>query len=436
LVDSSAKERTDRSRVFRLLDRSRAHAIGPREPGGEWSRHWPLVVSAAFGMSIGSVAIFALGQFIAPMESEFGWGRTQISAVVSLPALMMCLTAGPLGRAIGRHDLRHLAILGTALCAAAIAAFSAVGENYSGWLALWMVYALGAAIAAPTLWVAATAIVFERDRSFAMTVVLCGAGLSSAFVPMLSRALIDASDWRMAFRWLALIWGGTCLALILAFFRDGRRAPLASGAARPAAAEATSLPLRKLIASPIVLQLTIAIFLATTVIAGLMVSLAPLLVDGGMAPTQAANIVGSLGFGVISGKLGSGRLFERLNVMVIVAGVTGSLALACIILDFSGLPAGLVALGCFALGLSSGGLMAIAACLPARLFAPGEFGAVYGWLIGVMGASSIVGPLSAGLAHDLLGSYRVVLWTGVAVAALAAVLLGNVGLRSQKAASA
>jgi MFS family permease len=329
--------------------------------------------------------------------------------------------------------LRYLAIIGIVLCTGAIAGFSVVGHSYSGWLALWVVYATGAAVTAPTLWVAAVANVFEKDRSFAMTVVLCGAGLSSAFAPILSRFLIDGTDWRTAFRWLALIWGGGCLVLSLVCFRDKRG--ISSGERKVAVAASDEVPLRELIASAPVMRLSAAVFLAMTVIAGLMVSLSPLLVDGGMAPKQAAQVAGTLGFGVIAGKLGSGRMFERLSLPVMTGGVMGALALACIVLGFSHLPIGLVALGCFALGLSSGGLMAISACLPARLFGPGQFGAVYGWLIGVMGGSSIIGPLSAGLAHDLLGSYKAVLWSGLAIAGLSFILLSHVGKPMQKVAA-
>lgn len=371
-------------------------------------------------MSIGSVAIYALGQFVQPMELEFGWSRTQITAVVSFPALAMFLSAGLLGRAINRFDLRLLAIGGITLCGVSIAGFSLTGSEYGVWLALWAAYALGAAVAAPTLWVTASATVFEGDRSFAMTVVLCGAGLSSALAPMLSRLLIDTVGWRIAFRWLALIWAGGCLALVLACFRD-RRQTRFGGNRIVSPAEAP--PLRGLIASSPVIRLTAAIFLAMTVLAALMVSLSPLLIDGGMAPRLAAEVAGLLGLGVIAGKLGSGRLFERLSLSVITSFVGGALAAACLILVLPGLPTGLMALGCFSLGLASGGLMAISACLPARLFTPAEFGVVYGWLIGVMGASSIVGPLLAGLVRDLFGSYKPVLWSGIAIAAIAATLL-------------
>jgi predicted MFS family arabinose efflux permease len=305
-----------------------------------------------------------------------------------------------------------------------------VGGDYTGWVAAWAVYSIGAAVTAPTLWVTAAARAFERDRSFAMTVVLCGVGLASTFGPALSRFLIDSSDWREAFRWLALIWGGGCLALCLLWFRSK---PIATPAARGAAAAATGpVAARTLIASAAVVQLTAAVFLVMTVLAGLMVSLSPLLVDGGMPQSTAAKVAGALGLGVITGKLGSGRIFEKLRVPVLAGMVMAALALACVVLGLTGLPTALVALGCFALGMSSGGLMAISACLPARLFDQREFGVVYGWLIGVMGAASIAGPLCASLVHDWLGSYRLVLWSGIAVAALGAILLSSASRSSMQ----
>ena len=50
---------------------------------------------------------------------------------------------------------------------------------------------------------------------------------------------------------------------------------------------------------------------------------------------------------------------------------------------------------------------------------------ISGALMSVMGLSSIVGPVLAGVIFDAYRSYAPLLWAGVAVAAGAAVLLGS-----------
>lgn len=52
-----------------------------------------------------------------------------------------------------------------------------------------------------------------------------------------------------------------------------------------------------------------------------------------------------------------------------------------------------------------------------------RFGTVYGSMLSVMALAGIVGPLAAGMSHDLLGSYLLLLWVGLGLAILSALLL-------------
>jgi MFS family permease len=113
----------------------------------------------------------------------------------------------------------------------------------------------------------------------------------------------------------------------------------------------------------------------------------------------------------------------------------GSLALGCIILHYTQLPVFVVGLACFALGAASGSTMTVTACLTTRLFRSQDFGTVYGTLLSVMALAGIVGPLLAGVVYDSFGSYRNLIWLGLAVAVVASVLLALAG-RAGSAAEA
>ncbi|ATE63842.1 hypothetical protein [Rhizorhabdus dicambivorans] len=54
-----------------------------RPPGSardEWQAAWPTVVAAAVGQAFCTSHIYSLGLFIAPLEQQFGWSRTQITS--------------------------------------------------------------------------------------------------------------------------------------------------------------------------------------------------------------------------------------------------------------------------------------------------------------------------------------------------------------------
>src|SRR5579871_5586269 len=85
---------------------------------------WLLIVTSMIGVSLSGSVIYALGQFMAPLEAAFGWSRTQTSVGVSISALGTCLISAFLGRLVDRVNLRHIAIPGVLLCSISIAAFS------------------------------------------------------------------------------------------------------------------------------------------------------------------------------------------------------------------------------------------------------------------------------------------------------------------------
>ncbi len=199
----------------------------PTTAAGEWARHWPLVLASVAGASLASSAIYGLGQFLAPLESAFGWSRTQVMAGISASAFAGFLLSGVLGRIIDGYSARVIAIAGLLLTALSIAGFSLVAGNYAAWLGIWVVSAIGGTMTSPIVWIAAINGVFDKGRSMATGVVLSGTGISMFLGPPVARYLVDNFGWQHAFQLQALIWGGISLAMTVLFFHDSR--PVGAG---------------------------------------------------------------------------------------------------------------------------------------------------------------------------------------------------------------
>ena len=77
---------------------------------------------------------------------------------------------------------------------------------------------------------------FTAARGLAIAIVLSGSGISSFVVPNLANALVEDHGWRLAYLYLAGIWGVVALPLVVLFLkisRDTQAEPAEEIAAQP-----------------------------------------------------------------------------------------------------------------------------------------------------------------------------------------------------------
>ena len=402
--------------------------MGAKAPKGEWAANWPLVLSCAVGVSGPSVALFALGQFMTPLANEFGWSRTEVSIGFSISLVLGVFSSPFIGRLTDLMNARTLALIGCVLGGLATAVLSLTTGDTNVWIALWMLKALATMLIGPVIWLSVLPAVFKRHRSLATALALSGQSLAATFAPALSRYLISAYGWRLAFDLLALIWYGSMLALALFFFFDRReraprKPPAAAGAGEAKPKDASVWAVFR---SPTFLKLAFVIFVAKTMTLGDMVHLSPALTDRGFGPIEAAKIVGIAGVASMIGKVCVGWLFDRLSIFKVSAVIMAVFALACVLLGLLHLQVWWALAACAAIGATDGGLLTAIACFSGRLFRPQDFGVVFGAMNSAMAISTGLGPTLAGLAFDRFGSYAPMYWAGLVVAAVCLVLMKTV----------
>src|SRR5437762_11218919 len=114
------------------------------------------------------VIYYAFTVYLAPMESELGWSRGDMTGAFSLGLLVAGLAAIPVGRWLDRHGPRLVMTLGSIAAVGLIAAWSQVStltQFYLLWAALGPIMAAtlyDPAFATATKW-------FVRDRVRALT---------------------------------------------------------------------------------------------------------------------------------------------------------------------------------------------------------------------------------------------------------------------------
>lgn len=370
------------------------------------------------------IAIYALGQFMVPLEREFGWSRTEASMGLSI-SLVLGFVASPLvGRVVDKVNVRWMALPGLVLLGSAIAAFSLADGDMAGWIALWCLHALASALVAPTLWIAVVSSAFERNRSLAIAICLSGTAIASGFGPIVTRLLLNAYDWRTAFQLLGFLWVAPGLLFAALFFFD-RRPRDGAGRGRPQAGDAGNNRLRIVFLSPTFIKLAAAIAVTGTVTSAYSIHLVPALSESGVSLAEAATLAGIAGLSSIPGKLLTGVLFDRYGAARVAVLIMGLLAAACFLFAIRIDGFAVVMLACVMFGLSAGANFALGAILTAKLFTASVFGVVYGTLLSISAIGAAVGPLGISMVYDASGSYAPAFWAGIGVAALAAVLLSR-----------
>lgn len=385
-------------------------------------------MAASAGMGMAAVISFALGLFIAPLEKEFGWSRTEISSAHLIAAVATIVLAPAAGFLVDRFGPRRIGILAVITMAIALSLFGLTGPNIWSWRLIW-VFAAGATVMIqPMVWTSAVTGMFSAGRGLALAFVLCGSSLCSIVTPPLTFWLIETFGWRLAFPGIGLSWGLVALPLILLFFtskQDKARhaAPLASITARPSFL--TSF--RGEVLTRRFMQLAFAGFCVAIAVVSVSVTLVPILSSNGISRGEAAGIAALLGFSAIAGRLTIGHLLDRFQgryiaAVVVCMPIIGSL----ILIEFPGsVTAASAAVLIF--GLSMGAELDLLAYLTSRYFKPESFGLMFGTIGGFVALAGASGPVVLNRVYDLTQSYIPALWGILPVCLLSATLFVLMG---------
>ncbi|EQA96608.1 MFS family permease [Sphingobium wenxiniae] len=388
----------------------------------EWKSGWLLVLAAGLGVSLGSIHIYATGLFIQPLEAEFGWSRAQITGGLSLLAVCGVLFSPVVGVAVDRWGSRRIAVPGSLFFCLSLMGLSLAGPSILSWWLLWGVVALAAVPLKPTVWSTAVSAKFTASRGLALAIMLCGTGVGSSLIPIVTHFLIGALGWRGAYVALGGLFAVIVVPALWLFFVDVRH----QDKGRPQQA-LTGWTAREGLRTRQFHQLWIAALLVTTIIVGFVVHLVPMLNWAGLDRGTAVSIAGIVGVTSVAGRLIVGFLFDRqAGPPLGMASVSLPVFTALLLLLFPGsIPVILVAI--FLLGLSVGGEYDAIIYLSTRYFGMRNFGTLFGFVAAALLAGVGLGPLIASHLYDQTGSYQSFLLLAIPAGALCAVLIGTLG---------
>lgn len=406
-------------------------SAAPASAREEWRSHWPLVVSAMAGLSLGSIISTTLGLFMEPLSREFGWSRSQISAGM----LAFAFIATPLtpfaGALVDRFGPRAVGIPGVILSGLAFAAFAFNTGSIVLWFGIWVAYALASLFIRTIVWNTAVSSSFSAGRGLALAVTLCGTSLATTFAPLIARPLIDGFGWRFAYAALGLGWGSLVLLLVVFFFHDARSRLARQAAKGNAPATPALLPggltLAQALRDTRMIRIGLAIFLQITIGGAVTIHLVPLLTAMGITRGEAAAIAAVLGIAGLGSRLVVGALFDRFTTGLIPFACFAAPAIAYTILLQAHGSVWLLTLAVALLGFASGGTLHASTYLTTRYAGVRHFGKIFGIISSLLGLAGGIGPLIAGLIYDQTGSYAALMYAAIPMALVAGLLVARLG---------
>lgn len=373
--------------------------------------------------------IYSWSIFIGPLESEFGWERSQTSSIFTVSIVFFWL--GNLASGVTSERLSpRVTILIAAVCAAVGFAASSFTQSLP-WIYVSYGVLCGFAVGMGSNGVLSCVLGwFPGRQGLASGALMMAIGLGSLVLGPAVTSLLGGVGWRGAFMALAVSFGvlmaiGALLlrtpqratALVETTLKESRRASGEAAAGR--AAERAVAERRELTAPEMLRTSTFWIFILWAVLIGtgglaLISNAVPAAQDvlAGSMDESAALMTATMAMGSISafngiGRLASGFLWDRTGcrfvtvlVSVVYAASMAACAFGAATGSFPAVVGGFVALGC-----AYGASIATTSAMVGSVFGQRHYGMNYACALANMVLAACVGPTVSGAVHAATGSY-------------------------------
>ncbi len=376
-----------------------------------------VVVAAACLAVFTQVAFFnpVLGIFMPELAKEFGWSRTEISGAMTTGSLCGAFLSPVFGPLIDRYGGRLFVAVGALMMGVCLIGLSQIQNVWQ----FYLLYTIGRAVSTGFFDLAASVTVskwFVRRRGFAVGLTTLGTRAGFAVMPIGVQLIIGSWGWREA--WLVLAAVVLTLGIVpalrflhptpeaMGLHPDGDTyAPgeLDADGVKTFAVE-RSWTRQEAVRTRAFWLVTAAVSLQAWAGGAVNLHQIPHLVDRGLSPESAALVISLLAVFAGAGSLLESVLDETIGARwTLVIGFIGSAAGMVILMNVHGVTTAIVyAVG---YGLAFGLMVTSSQVVFADYFGRGALGAIRGTAAPIQMTLNAFGPLLAGAAFDLTGSY-------------------------------
>jgi MFS transporter, OFA family, oxalate/formate antiporter len=387
----------------------------------EFSLGWKVLLAGFLGTMCGAspLPFNVLGLLFAPLNTEFGWNKTQVSIGITIFGISASLLAPVFGWMADKYGVRKVAIWSLIGFVLAFSSFYFMPPTLAGFYICWLLVGLVGIGSTPVTWSRAISMWFVKNRGLALGIMLIGTSVAAFIVPRIAVGALENYGWRAMFPIVALLPLLIALPATLAFFREPR-ADQRPQSLSTADGKVAGMTFGEAIRTKQFWVLWVSILMIACAYGGAHIHMIPIVMDHGIEAKTAAGVMGIVGLGLLVGRVGVGFLLDRIWGPAIAFPVLCLPAVACYLLMGTSSEMMLISVAAFLLGFAAGAESDLIAFLAARYFGMAHFGRIYGMLYMPFGLFSAISPLIYGIVRDRTGSYD-----GMLVAAMVLFVAGG-----------
>jgi len=390
----------------------------------EFRLGWKPLAAALLGVTCGAspIPFNVLPLVMGLIHAEYGWEFAAIAAGVTLFGIIASLLAPVFGGLADRLGVRRVALTSLGLFALVFAAFYFVPASLGGWWAFWAVLGIIGIGSTPVTWSRAISLWFNKNRGLALGTMLLGTSLAAFIVPQIAQAAIENGGWRAAFPVVALLPLLIGLPIGLLWFREPRPEERPAGLT-DRSGTVIGMTLREAASGYRFWVLVGSILIIALAYGGAHIHIAQIVAMHGFSAQVAANVLGIVALGILTGRLLVGFLFDLFWAPAVACPALLLPAIACWLLMGTSTALPLVLLGGFLLGFAAGTESDVIAYLAAKYFGMANYGSIYGALYMPFGIASAISPILYGMVRDRTGSYDPMLTVAMGLFAVGGAML-------------
>lgn len=371
-----------------------------------------IIVAVSFMLQAAGIGIFnSLGVFLKPLMTEFGWSRALIASTISIGMLVVGTSAIVLGRLSDRYGPRLIMTICGCFMGGGFILLSSITSIWHMYIYLSLLASIGLG-GTDVILLSTTTRWFVRKRGMMMGIVKVGTGVGMLIMPLLINYLISDFGWRKAFIALGVI----CLAAYALGSQLLIRDPEKMGV-QPDGIEGDvhqngeaveqGITLRKAIRTSQFWTICGLYFIILFCSGTILIHVIPHAIDLGISPSNAANILATVGAMSIAGRFIMGSAGDRIGNRLSLIISFGFVITGMVWLLFS---RELWMLYLFAAvhGFAHGAFYALLAPVTADYFGTRYHGVILGIVIFASTVGGSIGPVLAGYMFDVTGSYRII----------------------------
>lgn len=399
---------------------------------------WVVVASAFITMGIGVNVRTSFSLLFPSILSEFGWDRATTAAAFSIGFASAGAFSPIVGRVIQRLAPRYVFSLAAIIVAAGMVLTTFITQPWHAYISLgFMVVGVSVVLS----YVGHSMVLpnwFTRKRGFAIGLAFSGVGIGSIMFLPLVQQFIDQEGWRYACWAMAAMMVAIVVPINLMFQRfqpqDMGLSPdgdipgdeIEAGA-RPVYDNVvnkewagTEWTLALAIRTRQFWWFCLSFFMGLYIWYGVLVHQTKYLVDIGISATEAAFVLGLVGFAGVMGQILLGYISDRVGrelMWSLSALGFGFCYLLLLLMKDNPAPV-LIYLMAISQGLLGYGMASVYGAMPADVFQGRNYGVIFGTLSLAALSGGAFGPWAMGYMYDQYGNYDMAFLSGIGAMAI------------------